>query len=239
MTQAALIITHGQPSEPEVAEAALARVAAQVAAILPAWRVGSATLAAEGRLAAVVGDLGPAGLVFPMFMACGWFTGTHLPKRLAEAGGAGWQLTMPMGCNPAIQGLAAALVHAALIAPAGDTDLILAAHGSGRSDAPSVIAHALARTIGRSLGLRRSVAAFIDQSPRLADLSGFDQNAICLPYFAADGGHVQQDIPQALAAAGFAGRLLPPLGSDDRVPAMIAQTLHTQYVAQQFPEIAR
>lgn len=237
MTQAALIITHGQPSEPDMAEAALAAVAAKVGAMLPAWRVGSATLAADGRLADVIRDLGPTGLVFPMFMACGWFTGTHLPKRLAEAGGRGWHLTVPLGCNPAIQGLAAALVHAALIAPAGDTDLILAAHGSGRSDAPSVIAHALARTIGRSLGLRRSVAAFIDQSPRLADLAGFDRNAICLPYFAADGGHVQHDIPQALAAAGFAGQLLPPLGADARVPAMIAQTLHTQHVARSFPEL--
>ena len=28
------------------------------------------------------------GLVYPMFMADGWFTQTHLPARLAAAGGA-------------------------------------------------------------------------------------------------------------------------------------------------------
>jgi sirohydrochlorin ferrochelatase len=228
---AALIITHGQPSDPDQAEVALAAVAARVAAGLPGWRVGSATLAAEGRLAAAIADLGPQGLVFPMFMACGWFTGTHLPKRLADAGGAGWRMTLPMGCNPAIQGLATALVAEALLAPAGETDLILAAHGSGRSEAPSVIAQALARSIGRSLGLRRATAAFIDQSPRLADLAPFGANSICLPYFAADGGHVQQDIPQALSEARFGGRLLPPLGSDARVPLLIAQTLNAQHVA--------
>jgi sirohydrochlorin ferrochelatase len=227
---AALIITHGQPSDPDQAEQELATVAAQVADILPGWRVGSATLAAEGKLAASIADLGPTGLVFPMFMACGWFTGTHLPKRLSEAGGAGWRPTMPMGCNPAIQGLATALVQEALQAPAAETDLILAAHGSGRSDAPATIAHALARVIGRTLGLRSATAAFIDQGPRLADLPPMGTNAICLPYFAADGGHVQQDIPQALAAAGFGGRILPALGTDTRVPLMIAQTLHAQVV---------
>jgi sirohydrochlorin ferrochelatase len=231
MSPAALIIAHGQPSDPEAAEASLAALASAVGNILPAWRVGSATLAAEGRLAAAFATLGPSGIVFPLFMACGWFTGTHLPRRMADAGGAGWRMALPMGCNPAIQGLAAALVSEALRAPAGETDLILAAHGSGRSDAPAVVAQSVARTIGRSLGLRSARAAFIDQSPRLADLPVLDANAICLPYFAADGGHVQQDIPQALSASGFAGRLLAPLGTDFRVPMLIAQTLHAQHGA--------
>jgi sirohydrochlorin ferrochelatase len=235
----ALIVSHGQPSDPEVAEAALATLASRINAILPDWHVGSATLSAEGRLASVITELGPTGFVFPLFMACGWFTGTHLPKRLAEAGGADWRVTLPMGCNPAIQGLATALVNEALLAPASETDLILAAHGSGRSDAPSVIAHAVARTIGRSLGLRSAQAAFIDQSPRLADLHSFGANAICLPYFAADGGHVQHDIPQALHEAGFLGRILPPLGADPRVPLLIAQTLHAQYVALHFPALSQ
>jgi sirohydrochlorin ferrochelatase len=235
----ALIVSHGQPSEPEVAEAALAVLAAQVGEVLSGWQVRSATLAAEGQLGRVIAELGPQGFVFPLFMACGWFTGTHLPKRLAEAGGAGWRLTLPMGCNPAIQGLAAALVNEALTAPPNETDLILAAHGSGRSDAPSVIAHAVARMIGRSLGLRSAKAAFIDQSPQLAGMTGYGKDAICLPYFAADGGHVQQDIPQALAEAGFKGRILPPLGADPRVPLIIAQTLQSQFVALQFPALSQ
>jgi sirohydrochlorin ferrochelatase len=235
----ALIVSHGQPSDPEMAEAGLADLAARIKAHLPGWQVGSATLSAEGRLAQVIGGLGGAGLVFPLFMACGWFTGTHLPKRIAEAGGAGWRMTLPMGCNPAIQALAATLVTEALQRPAAQTDLILAAHGSGRSDAPSVIAHAVARNMGRSLGLRKSVAAFIDQSPRLADMTGFGGDSICLPYFAADGGHVQQDIPQALRAAGFEGRILPPLGADARVPGIIAQTLQTGLSALQNPALSQ
>ncbi|MGL4321523.1 MAG: sirohydrochlorin chelatase [Paracoccaceae bacterium] len=235
----ALIVSHGQPSDPAMAEAELAIVAEQVNEILPSWQVRSATLSAEGQLAAMIAALGPTGMVFPMFMACGWFTGTHLPKRLAEVGGAGWHITLPMGCNPAIQGLASALVLEAMTGPANQTDLILAAHGSGRSDAPSIIAHAVTRTIGRSLGLRRAQAAFIDQTPRLADMTGYGADAICLPYFAADGGHVQEDIPNALRDAGFKGRILPPLGTDSRVPLLIAQTLHASYFSKHHPELSQ
>ena len=37
------------------------------------------------------------------------------------------------------------------------------------------------------------------------------------------GGHVIRDLPEALAKAGFPGRILPALGLDDRIPALIAQ----------------
>jgi sirohydrochlorin ferrochelatase len=223
--RAALIVTHGQPSDPDTAEAALARLAAQVAAHLPGWQVGSATLAAPGALAQAVARLGPRGVVYPLFMACGWFTGTHLPDRMAAVGGAGWRVAVPFGCTPAIQQLAVTLVREALTGPADKTDLILAAHGSGRSPAPAVIATFVAARIQQVLGLRRVTAAFIDQAPKIADLRDFGPTSICLPYFAAGGGHVTEDIPQALVDAGFLGRLLPPLGLDRRNAAIIAEVL--------------
>ncbi len=225
MENCALIVTHGQPSDPAAAEAALGAFAAAVATHLPDWRVGSATLAAPGALTSAVAALGPRGIVFPLFMACGWFTGTHLPGRLADAGGAAWRIAVPFGCHPAIQDLAVTLVREAMVLPAGHTDLILAAHGSGRSDAPAAIATFVAGRIQRVLGLRRVVSAYIDQSPRIADLRDFDEGSICLPYFAASGGHVTDDIPAALRAAGFAGRLLPALGVDRRTAAIVADAL--------------
>jgi sirohydrochlorin ferrochelatase len=225
MDRNALIVTHGQPADPGPPEAALAALAADVGRHLPGWQVGSATLAAEGALANAVAGLGPTGVVFPLFMACGWFTGTHLPDRLAAAGGAGWRIGLPFGCLPAIQALAIDLVREALTAPAAETELILAAHGSGRSAAPATIAQFVATRIGKTLRLARVRAAFIDQGPRLADLRDFGPHALCLPYFAATGGHVTQDIPEALAEAGFQGRLMPAIGADRRVAAIIAQSL--------------
>jgi sirohydrochlorin ferrochelatase len=228
MEKHALIVTHGQPSAPDTAEAALAGLATAISTHLPGWQVGSATLAAPGALARAVAHHGPSGVVFPLFMACGWFTGTHLPGQLAAVGGAGWRITLPFGCMPAIQELAVTLVREALTKDPGKTDVILAAHGSGRSPAPAMIATFVAARIKRDLGLRRAEAAFIDQSPRICDLRDFGSDTICLPYFAAAGAHVLDDVPQALAAAGFTGRLLGALGTDRRTAAIIAAALQAQ-----------
>jgi sirohydrochlorin ferrochelatase len=75
--------------------------------------------------------------------------------------------------------------------------------------------------------MARVAAGFIDQSPQLASLTGFGTGAVCLPFFAAEGGHVADDIPAALAEAGFQGRILPPVGLDPRVPALIAAAITT------------
>ncbi len=216
-----LIVAHGQPSDPHSAEAALAALGASVAVHLAECEVATVTLATQGAMAAQLAQLGPGGRVFPLFMAGGWFTRVHLPKRLAEAGARGWRVLEPMGCDPAVHDLAVQIV-----AEAGTPgSVILAAHGSGQSPVPSDIAHHVAGLIAARLGLRAE-AAFIDQSPRLADLRSQGAGAICLPFFAASGGHVTQDIPAALAQAGFAGRLLPALGLDARLPALIAAAVN-------------
>lgn len=215
----AVIVSHGQPSDPLPAAAALDRLALQVAGHLPGWRVGAATLAEPGALARAVAGC-PSGVVFPLFMAPGWFTRSAIPARLAEAGvatgGAGWTVLPPFGAAGAVQDLALRQVR-----ESGAGAVLLAAHGSFKSPEPARVALALAGRIVAETGLRAE-AAFIDQSPRLAGVRGFGPEAVCLPFFAMAGGHVLDDIPAALAEAGFAGRLLPALGTDPRVPALIA-----------------
>jgi len=221
----AVIVAHGQPSDPAPAAAALAGLAEQVAAHLPGWTITAATLAEPGALAAAT--RAPAGRAFPLFMAGGWFTRTHLPARLREAGASGWQVLEPFGCDPALHALGQTVVAEALAAhgwSGPETALLLAAHGSFKSPVPAAIAHHLAARIAAATGVVAK-AAFIDQSPQLADAAGYGPRSLCLPFFAAQGGHVTQDIPAALAAAGFQGALLAPLGSDSRVPALIAAAI--------------
>lgn len=50
MPFSALIVSHGQPSDPDVGEAEIAALAAAVAAHLPEAHIEGVTLAAEGRL---------------------------------------------------------------------------------------------------------------------------------------------------------------------------------------------
>lgn len=234
MKKTALIVTHGQPSAPETAGRANRTLAAKVQALLPEWQVFGPTLAEADALGKAIAQSGAGGVVYPMFMADGWFTQSHLPARLQAAGGrsgAGgpWRILPPFGLDPRLWDLAAQVVQEAC-APSGASDhgppdLLLAAHGSFRSDAPSRVARAVAGHVQARCGLARAEAAFIDQTPKLADARGFGPMSLCLPFFAASGGHVVDDLPRALDEAGFQGRILPALGLDPRVPALIAAAL--------------
>lgn len=217
--RSALIVAHGQPSDPRPAGAALEDLAGKVSALLPGWTVAAATLAEPGALArAVAGHRG--GVVFPMFMAGGWFTRIQIPAKLAEAGATNWRVLEPFGCDPGVHDLCVTLAREA----AAD-QLILAAHGSFKSPVPSDIARHVASRIAAEAGMPQVAAGFIDQSPQLSSLTGFGTGAVCLPFFAAEGGHVSDDIPKALTEAGFQGRILPPIGLDPRVPALIAAAI--------------
>lgn len=220
MTKHAVIVAHGQPSDPRPAGAALEVLATEVQALLPGWAVGAATLAEEGAVARAVAGR-PGGVVFPMFMAGGWFTRVQIPKRLAEGGAPGrsdaWTVLEPFGCDPAVHDLCVTLVR-----EAGAGDVILAAHGSFKSSAPSDIARHVAERIAEKTGAVVA-AGFIDQEPRLSSLTG--RGGVCLPFFAAEGGHVGEDIPAALAKAGFSGHILPPVGTHARVPGIIAAAI--------------
>jgi sirohydrochlorin ferrochelatase len=216
MTRHALIVAHGQPSDPRPAGAALEVLAAKVQALMPGWEVAAATLAEPGAIArGVEGRAG--GVVFPMFMTGGWFTKVQIPAKLAEAGAVGWTVLEPFGCDPLVHDLCVTLVR-----EAGGTEVILAAHGSFKSSVPSDIARHVAGRIAAEAGVT-CAAGFIDQEPKLASLTG--RTGVCLPFFAAEGGHVTDDIPSALAEAGFLGRILPPVGLDARVPGIIAAAI--------------
>lgn len=216
MTNNALIVAHGQPSDPMPAARALEALGARVKALLPGWSVGAATLAEPGAMARAV-DGREGGLIFPMFMTGGWFTRVQIPAKLREVGAVGWQVLEPFGCDVAAHDLCVTLVR-----EAGAAEVILAAHGSFKSSVPSDIAGHVAGRIAAEAGVA-CAAGFIDQTPQLASLTG--KGGVCLPFFAAQGGHVSDDIPAALAEAGFSGRILPPVGLDARVPGIIAAAL--------------
>ncbi len=225
-----LIVAHGQPSDPLPAGAQLAQLAEAVAGHIgaqkPAPLVRAATLAEEGALASALAQLGPRGVVFPMFMAGGWFTRVALASKLRALGAMDWAVLEPFGCDGQLHALARDIVAEALTGqdlPRGE--VLIAAHGSFKSSAPSDVATALAHRVKADLGLARAEVAFIDQAPRLAEVSGFGLGAVCLPFFAANGGHVTEDLPRALDSARFGGRVLPPIGLDARVPALIGAAL--------------
>ncbi|WP_240336785.1 CbiX/SirB N-terminal domain-containing protein [Tropicibacter sp. Alg240-R139] len=226
----ALIVSHGQPSDPAPAEVTLKKLALNIAAHLPDWHIQSATLAADGHLEKALTPLSAGALVYPMFMAKGWFVTSALPERLGDT-----QVTVvdPLGLEPSLPDLAAqALRTAAETAgwPLAQTTVLLAAHGSGRSRKPAQMAQNFADAIATRLALADIRVGFVEEEPFVDQAAtGCGPMSICLPLFACPGFHTTQDVPEALEKASFSGKLLPVLGEAPGIPRLIADRLQNHH----------
>lgn len=213
----ALIVAHGQPSDPAPQEDVLARLATAVAALTPGLEVRGTTLAAPGALEAACAGADDL-IVYPFFMAEGWFTGRELPRRLAGAGATVRRQLSPFGTERDLP----TLIEQAL---AGADRVLMAGHGSAKSTTSSDTLEAVAACL-RASGRYATVATgYIEQAPWLTEIARDIGHGTCLPFFALSAGHVSDDLPAILAEAGFDGPLLPPIGEHPQVPAMIAASL--------------
>lgn len=224
----ALIVAHGAPAHPAPQEVVLKALAAATAPHLPqGWRVRGATLAADGALEAALDGL-DAPLIYPFFMAEGFFTGTLLPRRLRDAGADDAHQVAPFGVDPSLPDLMARVALEAA-AEAGMTPatsaLLVAAHGSKVSRTSADSTHAMVEHLRLLTGFGRILAGFVEEAPFLADQARELGHGICLPFFALEAGHVVGDIPEAMEEAGFQGPILPPIGQHSDVPALIAAAL--------------
>lgn len=228
MKPSALIVAHGQPSDPMPAERTIAALAAKVATILPDWHIGSATLAAPDSLKNAIQHT-DTPVIFPLFMSDGWFVRDLLPKRLKATGIGTCHILPPFGTRAEIHGLASRTVGHHIMANRWSdeqTTLILAAHGSGRSPSSALAAKETAAAISKILPLHDIRVGFIDEPPWLENVArNTGRETLCLPLFVALWGHVTTDIPQALAKSQFAGTLLDPVGIHPEVPQIIARAL--------------
>ncbi|VDS08472.1 hypothetical protein PARHAE_01656 [Paracoccus haematequi] len=219
----AVIVSHGQPGDPGPQQRAVEDLAARIAACGPGCAVAGATLAMPGALAAAADD---DSLIYPMFMAEGWFTRTELPRRLAQAGAGRARVLRPFGTDPALPGLIVTQAHAAAATQgwsSQDTVLLLTAHGSQRSQASFAITTALAETVAPHFA--RVVTGFVEQEPFIADAARGLERAVHLPFFALRAEHVLDDLPEALDQAGFTGPRLDPIGLAPEVPGLIAASI--------------
>lgn len=225
----ALIVAHGQPSNPEPSERALAQLTARVQACLPEMRISSATMANGEYLEEALTSLPSNGLIYPLFMANGWFVRTALRKRL---GGTPYHVLTPLGLDPVLPELAAGLIRNALEDQdfdAEQTQLLIAAHGSAHGHAAADSAYAFAKTLAEKVTMAKIGTGFIEQTPFLPDLSqSIDAPCLCLPFFAMDGDHMKDDVRQGLGDARFGGHILPALGQSDGIPELIAAALRAK-----------
>lgn len=223
VTEAA-IIAHGQPGDPAPLQAQIDDLAVRVAAELGGgWVVHGATLACGCS----VRRAARAELVYPLFMAEGWFTRSELPRRLGMAGAADYTILQPLGLDPAMPqiGLDLALDSAAAagIDPAA-AELVVVGHGSQKSRGSATATRAFADALAASGRFRGVTCGFIEEEPFFNQLQ-ITGPAICLPFFATTAGHVSEDVPQGWEALGNPGPIAPALGTAAAIPACIAAAL--------------
>ena len=222
--RSALIVAHGSPSDPDPQEAALQALAQAVAAHLPGWQVRGATLAAEGAFDAGVAAL-EAPLIYPFFMARGYFTGRVLAGK-AEA--LGLRQMEPFGTEPALIPLAETALGEQLAARgwhAAETDLVVAAHGSAVSRTSAESARDFAAALQGRMGFAAARSGYVEEEPFLKDAARSSRQAICLCHFALNAGHMIDDVPEALAEAAFDGPVLPAFIDWPQTPQLIAESL--------------
>jgi sirohydrochlorin ferrochelatase len=131
------------------------------------------------------------------------FKTSHPKARIPQPCAPVRELTRRMGMSPALGGVN--LVH------------------------PAEAAHRTAQAIAARVPFAAIRTGFIEEPPHLAEVAaGAGAQAICLPLFVARWGHVIDDIPAALARAGFTGILLDPLGTMAEVPALLAEAIRAQ-----------
>ena len=225
----ALIVAHGQPSDPEPAEEALAALTARVQRHLPELRLGSASLAHGGAFETALEALRPDGLVYPLFMANGWFVRTALRRRIGDTP---CRVLPPLGLDADLPAVAMDVIEQALEAEKlqpEDTQILLAAHGSARGKAAAEAAHDFAIALNRLNPNLAISTGFVEQAPFLPDLAPeIKAPCLCLPFFAMEGGHMKEDIREGLADAHFPGQILPALGMSDGIAALIASALRDE-----------
>ncbi len=236
--RAAIIVAHGQPSDPGPAEAALGALADRVAARAgEGWRVASATLAAPGALERALDGV-PDALIYPLFMADGWFTQVNLPERMEKAGihATSARILAPFGCDPALWDLALRAAKEGAQArglAASACDLVLAAHGAKNNADVARAARRIADHVAAGGAFRAVHLGFVEEAPFLPEAARAAQApALCLPLFAAGGEHVREDVPVLLREGGFEGAILPAIGLHPEVPGLIAAALAHSAVAE-------
>ncbi|MHA7774639.1 CbiX/SirB N-terminal domain-containing protein [Roseibium sp. M-1] len=222
----AVLVAHGQPSQPEAGEAHLRLLAQKVREFLPGWTVRSATLAERNSLERCLDLAGPQPLVFPIFMAEGWFTQKALAGRLK--GTRARQMTA-LGVHPELPRLTAGYLKELAARTRWDAfgyEVLLAAHGSATGASTAQCTLRFAVGLAEDLTDARIRIGFLEEAPFLADAAArCGLKTILLPLFAGNGHHVTEDIPQALDQAGFEGLRLAPLIETPFMPKLIASAL--------------
>lgn len=196
--------------------------------------VSAGVLKGEPTLESALADASQSGasahVIYPMFMADGYFVRTVLADRVAAAGlPIRFTLTPPLGLEPELpslmvsQALSAAL-KAGFKVPA--TRLLVVGHGSKFGPASAEATREAARKLAETSQFKWVETAFLEEEPSLEQSLKDPRSTVVSGFFGGDGMHAGEDVPEALrrtrANAVYAGSL----GADSAaIAALVRRSL--------------
>lgn len=229
--QAGLILAaHGerQVAEPNRLLAGHAQaLAGRLAPLRVACGVLNGDPSLESALAAIAGKALARLLVYPFFMADGYFVEQVLPGRIADAGiGVEPLILPPLGLDPGIEALmlddALAAAKAGGLAPA-ESALLVVGHGSKFGPASADATRRMADRLRARSRFAAVETAFLEEPPFIADaLEGRSDPVVVSGFFASDGMHSSRDVPEAIAKTKAEAVYTGPVGAKPEVRELVA-----------------
>lgn len=169
-------------------------------------------------------------LIYPFFMADGFFVRTRLAERVrAMAIPVPYTVSQPLGLAPALPALMLRQAQAAA-RQAGlsqdQSDLLIVGHGSQLGPASADATRAAAEQVAR-LGTFRAVStAFLEEPPSVEEaLSLATQPVVVSGFFSEEGLHAGEDVPDAITKSGARAIYAGAIGGDASVCEVILNDL--------------
>lgn len=170
----------------------------------------------------------PNRLVYPFFMADGYFCNRILPKKIAEAvGEAANDLKMlpPFGVSEWIaEGITGALLRELQsIGRAGErAPLMIVAHGASVDKQSSTRARELADALRRTGNFGAVSCSFLDEAPHVEDvIETLLPNSLVLPHFNGLGSHSVDDMAELAERAPKDCHFVMPVGGQSWVGSVM------------------
>ena len=198
----------------------VARLAAELARRRVAGEIAAGFIKGEPTIAqALAGFTAPRVLVYPLFLADGFFSRVRLRELVAAAAGSRpVRVLATLGLDPALVDVVAAKARA-VAAQTGfaseRTTVVLLAHGSSRDSASRAATELMAGRLAEQGAFLAVRTAFLEEPPSLAQaVAAISGPVAVVGLFAGEGLHGGADVPQlldeigrdALAFAGNIGR---------------------------------
>ncbi|MDK9696893.1 MAG: hypothetical protein OEL76_10920 [Siculibacillus sp.] len=226
---ALLVVAHGDGGA-DPRDETVRRLAERLAKRLD-LPVDWATLKRPETFAAARERLGVAAsrvLVYPLFMAAGFFVRVKLPKLLAENGFTDTELLPVFGLDPHLVDLVEHRLRSIASMQGGrepkDFAIALIAHGSASGDTGSRMAcEAIAADLGYRLGTTLHVG-FIEEAPFFDAVIGAGAE-IVVGLFVSAGTHALDDVAALVAKTPTVLHHVATVGDDAGVAEMVVAAL--------------